>query len=59
MSVENKLDIIRPFGPSIGMTNIPKLIIDKINNFIDEVVKDKNKLKQLQNPKLLRLKSHM
>ena len=53
MSVENKLDIIRPFGPSIGMTNIPKLIIDKINNFIEEVVKDKNKLKQLDMGKSL------
>ena len=47
MSDQKKLDIIRPFGPSIGMTNIPKVIIDKINNFIDDVVKDENKSKQL------------
>ena len=44
---ESKLHIIRPFGPAIGSTDIPKTLMDKINNFIDEVVKDKNKLKQL------------
>ena len=47
MKNENKLDIIRPFGPAIGITNIPKILIGKINNFIDEVVKDKNKSKEL------------
>ena len=53
MKNENKLDIIRPFGPSIGITNIPKILIDKINNFIDEVVKDKNKSKELDMGKSL------
>ena len=46
MKNEGKLDIIRPFGPAIGSTNIPKTLIDKINNFIDEVIKDKNKSKK-------------
>ena len=47
MKNEGKIDIIRPFGPAIGSTNIPKTLIDKINNFIDEVIKDKNKSKDL------------
>ena len=46
MKNEGKLDIIRPFGPAIGSTNISKTLIDKINNFIDEVIKDKNKSKK-------------
>ena len=47
MSDEGKINIIRPFGPAIGSTTIPKILVDKINNFIDEVVKDKKKSKEL------------
>ena len=47
MENEDKLNIMRPFGPAIGTANIPKTLIDKINNFIDEVIKDKNKSKKL------------
>ena len=47
MKGENTLDILKPFGPSIGRTNLPNIIINKINNFIDEVIKNKEKSKQL------------
>ena len=47
MKNEETLNIIRPFGPAIGLTTIPKILIDKINNFVDEVVKDKKKSKKL------------
>ena len=53
MKNNNKLNIVRPFGPAIGSTNIPKTLIDKINNFIDELIKDKNKSKQLDAGKTL------
>ena len=53
MENEGKLNIIRPFGPSIGSTDIPKTLIDKINNFIDELIKDKNKSKKLDHGKYL------
>ena len=46
MENEGKLNIVRPFGPAIGSANIPKTLIDKVNNFIDEVIKDKNKSKK-------------
>jgi uncharacterized protein (TIGR02466 family) len=46
MKNEDKLNIMRPFGPSIGTATIPKTLIDKINNFIDEISKDKNKSKE-------------
>ena len=44
---EVKINIIRPFGPAIGSASIPKILVDKMNNFVDEVVKDKNKSKEL------------
>ena len=47
MTNDGKLNLIRPFGPAIGSTTIPKNLIDKINNFIDEVIKDKKKSKDL------------
>ena len=53
MENESKLNIVRPFGPAIGSTNIPKNLIDKINNFIDELIKDKNKSKKLDYGKYL------
>ena len=53
MENEEKLNIIRPFGPAIGTANIPKTLIDKINNFIDEVIKDKIKSKKFDGGKSL------
>ena len=47
MKNEGKINIIRPFGPAIGSTTIPKILIDKINNFVDEVIKDEKKSKEL------------
>jgi len=47
MQNEGKLNLIRPFGPAIGFTTIPKKIIDKINKFVDEVIQDEKKSKEL------------
>ena len=47
MQDRNKLDILKPFGPSIGVTNLPASLIEKINNFIDDVVKSEEKSKEL------------
>ena len=46
MQNEHKLSMVRPFGPAIGSTNIPKTLIDKVNNCVDEIIKDKNKSKK-------------
>ena len=32
------LNISKPFGPSLGKVNIPKNLIIKINNYIDEII---------------------
>ena len=39
--VNLELPIVRAFGPTIGVTNIPKLVINKLNAFVDNEV-DKN-----------------
>ena len=41
------IHIIRPFGPAIAQTVIPKILIDKINSFVDEVIKDEKKSREL------------
>ena len=46
MNNGDKLNITRPFGPAIGTMNIPNTLIDKINDFIDDVIKDKDKSKK-------------
>tara|TARA_B100001057_G_C22535568_1_gene827511 strand:+ start:112 stop:753 length:642 start_codon:yes stop_codon:yes gene_type:complete len=41
------LQIFRPFGPSILKVKIPKDILDKLNNYIDEIIIDSEKSKNL------------
>ena len=43
MSEEVKYQIIRGFGPSIFKITIPKSIIEILNNYIDQIIKDKQK----------------
>ena len=42
-----KLEQIRAFGPSILKVSIPKPIIDNLNNYIDKIILDKKKSKEL------------
>ena len=53
MNNGDKLNITRPFGPAIGTMNIPNTLIDKINDFIDETIKDKVQSKKLDEGKNL------
>ena len=44
---EKKLrTLYRPYGPSIGQTSIPEDLINKINNYIDELIKDEERAKK-------------
>ena len=46
MNDKSSLNISRPFGPTLGLANIPQSLIKKINNFIDlEVISHQKKLK--------------
>ena len=40
-------EIFKPFGPSIVKIKIPKNIIEEMNIFVDETIKNKNKLDEL------------
>ena len=41
------LEIIKPFGPSIVKLKLPKEIIEQMNKYTDEVIKDKKKSESL------------
>ena len=41
------IELIKIFGPSILKVNIPKPIIDNLNNYIDKIIMDKKKSKEL------------
>ncbi len=43
MNDESYLKISRPFGPSLGIVNIPEELINKINNSIDEKIEGNKK----------------
>ena len=50
---DNKISIIRPFGPSIAKVEIPKELVVQLNNFVDETIKDEKKSKTLDHGKQL------
>ena len=41
------LEVIKPFGPSIVKLKLPKEIIEQMNKYTDEVIKDKKKSESL------------
>ena len=50
---ENKLEVMRPFGPSVAKSIIPDDIVKKLNDYVDKVVNNEEKSKQLDHgPKL-------
>ena len=50
---EDKINIIRPFGPSIAKVELPIIIIEKLNDYVDQIIKDEKKSKELDNGKKL------
>tara|TARA_B100000989_G_scaffold68532_1_gene47716 strand:- start:459 stop:1088 length:630 start_codon:yes stop_codon:yes gene_type:complete len=38
-----EVQFLKPFGPSILKTKIPKEIVDKLNNYVDKIIADKKK----------------
>ena len=42
---KNNISIAKPFGPTIAKVTIPEDMILKLNNYIDEVIKDEEKIK--------------
>ena len=53
MTEKNFRTLYRPFGPSIGQTSIPDDLVNKINNYIDELIKDEERAKKQSVGKIL------
>lgn len=47
------LKLIKPFGPTLGMTDMPDNLAKKINDYVDEVIKDEKKSSALDHGALL------
>ena len=46
MATENRIDLIKPFGPWIAKINIPDDILLKLNNYVDQIIIDEKKSKE-------------
>ena len=53
MTEKNFRTLYKPFGPNIGQTSIPEDLINKINNYIDELIKDEERAKKQDVGKIL------
>ena len=53
MTENNFRTLYKPFGPSIGQTLIPEDLVNKINNYIDELIKDDERAKKQNVGKIL------
>ena len=53
MSSEINFQFIRPFGPVICKVTMPKEIVNKLNNYVDQIIEDKKKEKELDHGKNL------
>ena len=50
---ENKIQVYKPFGPSIAKATIPEDVIKKLNEYVDKTILDENKLKEFDYGKKL------
>ena len=44
---ENKIQVYKPFGPSIAKVTIPEELIKNLNEYVDKIILDENKSKEL------------
>ena len=44
---ENKIEITRPFGPSITKFKMPNKMVEVLNDYIEKIILDKKKSKDL------------
>ena len=47
MSENNKLKVIKPFGPTIARVKMPNELIKNLNDYVDEILSDEDKSKKL------------
>ena len=49
MDKENKMQISRPFGPSIAKVVMPDDLINTINDYVEKIIADEEKSKDQDN----------
>ena len=42
-----ELKIVKPFGPSVMQSQIPEKLINDLNDYVDEIIKDQEKSNKL------------
>ena len=42
------MKVIRPFGPTIAMTNMPENLVKKLNDYVDQILTDEKKSQDLK-----------
>jgi len=47
------MKLVRPFGPIVAKVTIPKNIIDSLNKYVDEIINNESKSKELDYGKML------
>ena len=47
------IKIFRPFGPSVAKISLPTNIIKNLNDYVDEIIKEEDKIKKLDHGKKL------
>ena len=47
MSDKTQIQISKPFGPSIAKVKIPQELVDTLNNYVDKIIDDEKKSKEL------------
>ena len=47
MKNDEKIKVVRPFGPSIARVKIPNDLIEALNNYVDKIISDEKKTKTL------------
>ena len=47
MSNNSQIIIHRPFGPTVAKMTMPPELVEKLNSYIDELIKDQKKAKEL------------
>ena len=47
------MQLIKPFGPTVAKVIMPKNIIDSLNKYVDEIINNESKSKELDYGKML------
>ena len=47
------MKVVRPFGPTIAMTNMPENLVKKLNDYVDKTIEDEKKSQDLDYGKML------